>query len=303
MKINICGLGYVGLISAIGFTKLGHKVISVDIDKEKVEKIKAGINPLENVEKLSDYLKKYPFDCFLGQHRKAVNNSDLTMVCVNTPTKKSGQIDLTPLKKACRTLGRAIKNKKYHIFVIRSTIFPGSLEILKKILEKYSEKKCGKDFDLLVNPEFLREKTAIDDFFDPSFIIVGSNNEEVGKKVMSVYDGIDAKKIILSENGAEILKYFCNAYHGLKVGITNEFGAICEVLKENGKEIMEAFVQDTKLNISPYYHIPGKAFGGHCLPKDLKVLQYNTNKLKIKSPIINSIEKSNEIQKGRDKNE
>lgn len=306
MKISIIGTGYVGLTSAVCFTKLGHKIVAIDINKEKVEKIKAGVNPLKEVKKLGNYLKKYLFECLLGQHRKAVNNSDLTMICVNTPTKKNGQLDLIPLKKVCRTLGQAIRkkkylgNKKYHIFVIRSTIFPGSLDILRKEIEKTSRKKCGKDFDLAVNPEFLREKHAIDDFFDPSFIIVGSDKQRIAEKVMSLYDKIDAKKFIVDEGIGQMIKYLNNSWHSCKVAYTNEIGSLCKKLGIDSKKLMEIFVQDTKLNVSPYYHIPGKAFSGSCLPKDLAVLQNNIKKLKINCPIIQSIEKSNEIQKKRD---
>ena len=297
-KISIIGMGYVGITSAVCFTKLGHSVIIVDIDSEKVEKIKAGINPLKEVKKLDDYLKKNPFEVYLNQHRKAVMDSDITLVCIQTPTKKNGQLDLMPLKKVCRTLGQTIKNKKYHIFVIRSTIFPGSLDILRKEIEKTSGKKCGKDFDLAVNPEFLREKHAIDDFFDPSFIIVGGK-QRIAEKVISLYDKIDAKKFIVSEGIGQMIKYVSNSFHALKVAYTNEIGTLCKKLGIDGKKLMEIFVQDTKLNISPYYHTPGKAYGGACLSKDTQVLQTNAKKLKVKCPIIQSIEKSNKEHKKR----
>jgi len=306
MKISIIGLGYVGLTTAICMGKLGHKVIGVDIDKEKVAKIKLKKSPL-NVEKMDAYLKKYPFDVYLGHHRKAIMNSNITFICVETPTKKSGSLNLMPLKRVCRTLGRAIKkkkylgNKRYHIFVIRSTIFPGSFEILKKEIEESSGKKCGKDFDIATNPEFLREKTAIDDFFNPSYIVVGADKQEVGQKVMDCYSGIEAKKFIVDNNIAQMIKYANNSWHGCKVAFTNEMGRICDNLNVNKDELMKLFCEDTKLNISTYYMKPGKAFGGSCIPKDLAVLQKEGKKLKINIPIINSISKSNEIQKERDR--
>ncbi len=196
-KISIIGLGYVGLTTAVCMSKLGHLVVGVDINKERIAKIRLGACPL-NIEKMGAYLKKYHFECSLGQHGKAIMDSDISFVCVETPTKKSGQLDLMPLKKVCKTLGLAIKNKNYHIIVIRSTIFPGSFEILKKVLEKSSGKKCGKDFDLAVNPEFLREKYAIEDFFDPSFIVFGAEKKETSQKVMSLYNKIDVKKFVVN---------------------------------------------------------------------------------------------------------
>lgn len=178
MKISIIGLGYVGLVSAVCFSSLGHKVIGVDINEEKIATIKTGKNPLPKVQKLEGYLKNFPFEVLLDGHKIAIVETDISFICVETPTRKNGSINLTQLKKACRTIGRAIKNKswvslQHHLVVIRSTIFPGSLEILKKEIEKSSGKKCGEDFDIATNPEFLREITAIDDFFNPSYIVVG----------------------------------------------------------------------------------------------------------------------------------
>ena len=151
--------------------------------------------------------------------------------------------------------------------------------------------------------EFLREKYAIKDFFNPTYIIIGSDNHGIGERVLGCYDGIDAKKFIVETGLAQMIKYVCNSYHGLKVAYTNEVGNLCKELGIDGEKLMEIFVQDTKLNISPYYHIPGEAFGGHCLPKDLSVLQKKSKELKIKSPIIDAISKSNDIQKRKDKKE
>ncbi len=299
-KISIIGLGYVGLTTAVCMSKLGYLVVGVDINKERIAKIKLGVCPL-NIEKMGAYLKKYHFECYLGQHRKAIMDSDISFVCVETPTKKSGQLDLMPLKKVCKTLGLAIKNKNYHIIVIRSTIFPGSFEILKKVLEKSSGKKCGKDFDLAINPEFLREKHAIEDFFDPSFIVVGAEKKEISKKVMSLYNKIDVKKFVVNEGTGQMIKYLNNSWHACKVSFTNEIAAICEKLGIDSNKLMNLFCEDTKLNISPYYHKPGKAYGSSCLPKDLSVLQSKSKQLRVKCPVINSISESNKIQEKRDK--
>lgn len=297
MKISVIGLGHVGLVSAVCFSKLGHKVIGVDIDEEIVAAIKLGKNPLQNVQKLETHLKEYPFEVLLNNHKKAIIGTSISFVCVETPTKKNGSIDLIPLKKACKVIGRAIKNKSHHLVVIRSTIFPGSIEILKKELEKSSGKVCGEDFDITTNPEFLRELVAVEDFFNPSYIVVGADKKEVGQKVMDCYDGIDSKKFIVDNNVAQMIKYANNSWHGCKVAFTNEIGKVCDSFGVDKYKLMELFCEDTRLNINKYYHKPGKAFEGHCIPKDLIVLQKKSKQLKTKNPLINSISKSNDIQK------
>lgn len=297
MKISVIGLGYVGLVSAVCFSKLGHKVIGVDINEEKIATLMLGKNPLPIVNWLEEYLLGYPFEVYLGNHREAIMNSEISFVCIETPCKKDGSLNLMPLKKACREFGKIIKDKKYHLFVIRSTIFPGSLKILKKEIEKYSNKICGIDFDLTTNPEFLREKSAVEDFFDPSYIVVGADKEEVGKKVMNCYDGVTAKKFIVDNDVSQMIKYVNNSWHATKIAFTNEIGDICEKAGVDGKEVMNLFCEDTKLNINKYYHRIGEPFGGHCLPKDTSVLQVNSKKLKLKSYLINSLMKSNEEHK------
>ena len=284
-KISVIGLGPVGSATAIGFAELGYNVVGVDLVYKKVDKI----NKLNN--------KKLKATLDLGG---AILRSNISFICVETPTKKNGDINLTPLKDVCMDIGKIVGNKESHIIVIRSTIFPGSLEILRKILEKSSGKKCGKDFELAINPEFLREAHAIKDFINPSFIVVGAKNKKVGEQVMGYYKDIKAKKFIVTDNVAQMIKYVNNSYHALKVVFTNEIASICKELKIDGKKLMGLFCEDTQLNISPYYMKPGKAYGGSCLPKDLNVLQVNTRKLKVKSPVIDAISKSNNIQIKRD---
>ena len=288
MKISVIGLGPVGSTTAICFAKVGHQVIGVDIIKSKVNEI----NSL-NKERLKAILNI----------EEAIFNSDLSFVCVETPCKKNGELDLIALKKVCKQIGGILKGRSSydpHIVVIRSTMFPGSFEILKTILEKSSGKKCGKDFYMAINPEFLREKYAITDFFNPSFIVVGSKERDVGKKVMECYKTIKANKFLVKENMAQMIKYVNNSFHALKVSYANEIAAICKKINVNSEKLMELFCEDTQLNISSAYFKPGKAYGGGCLPKELSVLQKNTKKLKIKCPIINAISESNEEQGRRD---
>jgi len=285
-SISVIGLGAVGSATAIGFAKLGHSVVGVDIIKSKIDKI----NKLKN--------KKLKATLDL---ERPILYSDISFICVETPTNKKGDINLTALKKVCKDIANIIKNKEYHIIVIRSTIFPGSFEILKMILEKGSGKKCGEDFGVVLNPEFLKEKTALEDFLKPSFIVVGANDKKIGKEVMGYYEGIRAKKFIVNENIAQMIKYVNNSFHALKVSYTNEIVAICKKANVDSQKLMGLFCEDTQLNISTYYFKPGKAYGGRCLPKDLSVLQNKGKQLKVKCPVINSISESNKIQISRDR--
>ena len=303
MKLSVIGTGYVGASAIAGFYKLGHKIICVDKNKEKVELINKGKSPLKN--NLSKKLIKMGVSdgnikATLNL-KEAILNSKISFVCVETPAKKDGSLNLNYLKDVCKEIGKIIKHKKHHIIVIKSTMFPGSLDKLKLILEKYSGKKCGKDFDVAVNPEFLRAKTATEDFLNPSMIVVGTKNKKVGRKVMSCYKGINTKRFIEDEGVAQMIKYASNSFHALKVVFTNEISAVCKKLNVDSKNLMELFCKDTHLNISTYYFKPGEAYGGLCLPKDLSVLQNNANRLRVRCPIIKSISESNEIQIKRDR--
>lgn len=298
-NISVIGLGYVGTTSAVCFSKLGHKVYGVDINENKVAKLRLKQNPLPRVRKLDSFIQRYPFEVCYKNHKEAIINSDISFVAVETPSNKNGSLNLMPLRKACRDIGKVLKNKDKHVVVIRSTIFPGSLDILKKDLEKYSGKKEGDGFYLATNPEFLREIQALNDFFDPSYIVVGAENKSVGQKVMGCYRGIDTKKFIVDNSIAQMIKYVNNSWHGAKVAFTNEIGNLCEKLKIDGDKVMELFCKDKKLNVSTYYHRIGGPFGGHCLPKELSVIQDQSKKLKLKSYLLDAITKSNDEHKKR----
>ncbi len=288
MKISVIGLGPVGETTARGFSELNYEVIGVDRYKSQVDKInkigKANLSATMSLE-------------------NAVLDSDISFVCVGTPCKRNGELDLTYLKKACKQIGGVLKEKlsNSYIVVIRSTMFPGSFEILKEVLEKSSGKKCGRGFEIALNPEFIREKSAMEDFFNPSFIVVGAEKREVSKKILGCYNGIDAKKFLVDVNTAQMIKYANNSFHALKVVFTNELATICKKTNVDSKKLMGLFCEDTRLNISPCYFKPGKAYGGRCLPKEVSVLQDNVKKLKVKCPIINSISESNKEQIKRDR--
>lgn len=268
MKISVFGLGYVGLVSAVCFAELGHKVIGVDVNQDRINAINEGRSPIP-IKKLSNLIKKQTHLYATHSYAKAILNSNISFVCVQTPSKINGDIDLNALKSACRQIGVTLKLKKeYHIIVIRSTVFPGTFEVLKEVIEKASKLKCGEGFGLVLNPEFLREKTAVDDFFNPCYIVVGSNKREDAYKVINCYDEIESRKFVVSVDVTQMIKYLNNSWHACKVSFTNEIGRICEKANIDGDSLMRLFCQDKVLNISTKYHKIGEAFSGHCLKGD-----------------------------------
>ncbi len=295
MKISIFGLGYVGAVSAACFAKLGNEVIGVDVVDYKVDAINSGNAPLEE-KGLSDLIAEFTKKKKLYATKnteEAILNSDVSFICVGTPPTKEGDIDLNVLKKVCEEIGKALRKKKYHLIVIRSTMFPGSLDVLIEILEKSSGKKCHRDFDIATNPEFLREGSAIKDFFEPPFVVIGADKESAGKKALNVYHDIKAKKIVVKPGVAQMIKYASNSWHALKVTFTNEIAAICKKAGVDSKALMALFCEDNQLNISPYYMKPGFAYGGSCLSKDTAALKSKARKLEVNTPIIDSIAQSN----------
>jgi GDP-mannose 6-dehydrogenase len=295
MKISIFGLGYVGAVSAACFAKLGNKITGVDTVKYKVDMINSGKSPLEEKDLSKLIIEQYSKKNIIAttDSRKAILETDISFICVGTPPKKNGDLDLTYLKRVAQEIGYILKEKSYHIIVIRSTMFPGSLDIIKSAIEKSSGKKCGKDFDLAVNPEFLREGSAIKDFFNPPYVIVGCDNPKVGDKIIQCYKGVNSKKYIVKPDLAQMIKYATNSWHGVKVDFANEIGSICKKLGIDGNKLMGLFCEDAQLNLSPYYLRPGFAYGGSCLPKDTSALKNKAKELGLRVPLINSISESN----------
>lgn len=300
MKISIFGLGYVGCVSLGCLAKNGHKVIGVDTNKTKVDFINKGKSPI--IEK--------DLDTLIAQQHKAgsisatddamfaVKNSDVSFICVGTPNSVHGHLDLSAIFHVAAEIGKGIALKATkHIVVIRSTVLPGTNENITKIIADASKKKAGKDFTVVSNPEFLREGTAIKDYYNPPYTLIGSTDKYAIDKMKEIYREIHAPVIVSEIKCAEIIKYVNNAYHALKITFANEVGNICKGLGIDSREVMDIFCQDNKLNISPYYFKPGFAYGGSCLPKDLKALTTITNDLYIDSPILKNIDRSNELQK------
>ncbi len=300
MKISVFGLGYVGTVSAGCLSALGHEVIGVDVNSTKVEMINGGRSPA--IEKELDTIMSESVAA--GRLRaitsagEAVLGSDVSMVCVGTPSAENGNLDLNYVERVCQEIGEAIAMKKsYHMVVMRSTMLPGSTEEkIIPILEKASGCRVGVDFGVTFNPEFLREGTAVDDFYHPSFTVVGSNDLESAKIVAKVYEGINAPFYVVPLKVAEMVKYTNNSFHALKVAFANEIGNICKQQGIDSHQVMDIFCKDTKLNLSPYYLKPGFAFGGSCLPKDVRALLYSAHRHDLHVPILEAILPSNDIQ-------
>jgi len=301
MKISIFGLGYVGCVTAACLASEGHDVIGVDINPFKVKEINAGNSPI--LEKgLNDIISKAVSEKSLiasTDEKEAVKNSDISYLCVGTPSNFNGSIDMKYLEKIAKDIGTSLKEKKgyhnKHIIVNRSTALPGTLKHLGKIIEETSGLHHGKDFQIASNPEFLREGTAIKDFYNPPYTIIGCDSKNVADRIKEVYSFLDVSFYVLSIEEAEFIKYVNNAFHGLKIAFSNEIGRISKGFGIDSRKIMKAVAADTKLNLSSYYLKPGFAFGGSCLPKDLRALNHFTRHHDIDTPLINSILISNEL--------
>ncbi len=301
--VSVFGLGYVGCVTAACLADRGHRVIGVDVSATKVDLLNAGKATIVE-EGIAELVAKGHAAGRIGATTsvaEAVAGSDISLICVGTPSQANGNLDLSYVERVCAQIGGALHAKaERHTVVIRSTVFPGTTERLARpALEGASGKKAGRDFGLSMNPEFLREGTSIRDFNAPPFTVIGTEDEATGQAVAALYEGIDAPLHVVATGVAEMLKYACNAFHGVKVGFANEIGNICKVLGVDSHEVMRLFVQDTKLNVSKAYLMPGFAFGGSCLPKDLRAITYRARQLDVATPILSGTLTSNAEQVNR----
>ncbi len=300
MKLSVLGLGYVGAVSAGCLARDGHEVIGVDPEPRKVDLINAGRTPVIEKE-IGEIIEE---QVAAGRLRAttdvaaAIGNSDLLLVCVGTPSVPNGGIDLKYVRRVCEQIGTALR--RHHgapVVVVRSTMLPGTMrELVIPTLEANSGKRAGTEFGVCINPEFLREGTAVHDYSHPPKTVVGEFNRASGDLLTSLYACIPGPLIRTDIETAEMVKYADNAWHALKVGFANEIGNVCKALEVDGHRVMDIFCQDTKLNLSPYYLKPGFAFGGSCLPKDLRALLYKAKTLDLTLPILGAILPSNEQQ-------
>jgi GDP-mannose 6-dehydrogenase len=300
LKISIFGMGYVGTVSAGCLAQDGHEVIGVDPVRTKVDLINSGQSPIIEVdigEIIAAMVKSGRLRATSDQDN-AIRESELSFVCVGTPSQANGNLDLTYIRRVCELIGEALKNKQArHTVVIRSTILPGTMrQIVIPVLEEYSGKKAGVDFGVCNNPEFLREGSAVKDFNAPPKTVIGEVDSASGDLLSSLYAKLEAPLIRTDIETAEMVKYVDNSWHALKIGFANEIGNLCKSFSIDAHQVMKIFCQDKKLNISPAYLTPGFAFGGSCLPKDLRALAYKAKMHDLDLPIMTSILPSNELQ-------
>ena len=298
--VSVFGLGYVGCVSAACFAKQGHNVVGVDVSTAKVDMLNAGTSTILEVgigELVAEMVAA-------GRLRAttdvadAVRSSEISLICVGTPSRPNGSIDLRYIERVCTQIGETLRTiDRWHTIVIRSTVLPGTMDgTVIPALERASGKQFGKDFGACSNPEFLREGSSIKDFYAPPFTLIGAHEPRSADAVRALYDGIDAPVHVAAMGVAETVKYACNSFHAVKVTFANEIGGICKAVGVDSHEVMRIFCEDTKLNISPAYLRPGFAFGGSCLPKDLRAITYKARTLDVETPVLSALLESNRRQ-------
>jgi len=297
LSISLFGLGYVGSVSAACFAHMGHKVTGVDISKAKVEMLDSGRTPIieARMEELVAEANKLCRLHATTDSTAAVLASDISFVCVGTPSLRSGKLDLSHVEHVSREIGTALKQKStFHTIVLRSTVLPGTTETLMvPTIESASGKKAGADFAVCYNPEFMREGSAVGDFLQPPYTILGSQDPRHLAILRELYKDIPAATFEVSIRVAEMVKYVSNLYHAVKVGFANEVGTLCKHSGVEADQVTKIFMSDTKLNISSAYLSPGFAFGGSCLPKDLRAITYRGKELDLELPLLESLMPSN----------
>lgn len=296
-SISVFGLGYVGSVSATCLASRGNSVWGVDVNPAKVEAMDSGQSPIVE-EGLGEILSKANKACHLHATTAAVTavqRSEISFICVGTPSQRNGKLDLSGVERVCQDIGGALSTKDaFHWVVLRSTVLPGTTEnVVVPALERASGKKAGKHFAVCYNPEFLREGTAIKDFFNPPFTILGAQDMSHLEPLRELYSWANSKTFETSIATAEMVKYVCNAFHAVKVGFANEVGVLAKHLGVDAEAVTEIFTADTTLNISPAYLSPGFAFGGSCLPKDLRALVHSAKEHDLRMPLLESILPSN----------
>ena len=300
MKISVFGLGYVGTVCAGCLAVEGHEIVGVDPVQIKVDFINQGQSPIVEPE-IDGIIARYTKTGGIRATTdplQAVMESDLSFVCVGTPSLPNGDLDLRFIRRICEQIGEALRVKDaYHTVVIRSTILPGTMhKVVIPTIEEFSAKRIGQAFGVCNNPEFLREGTAVADFRQPPKTVIGEMDRLSGDLVASLYEAIPAPLIRTDLHTAEMIKYVDNCWHALKIGFANEIGNLCDSLEIDAQKVMDIFCEDRKLNISSAYLRPGFAFGGSCLPKDLRALSYQARMHDLQLPILNSVLPSNEMQ-------
>jgi GDP-mannose 6-dehydrogenase len=298
MRISVFGLGYVGSVSAACLAARGHQVVGVDVNATKVELMSRGQAPVveERIGELTAEMVQSGALRAITDVAEAVESTEISLVCVGTPSAANGSLSTTYLERVCEQIGATLAGlDRWHTVVLRSTMLPGTCtDLLIPILEKHSGKTAGVDFGVAFNPEFLREGSSVRDFFDPPKTVIGVLDDRSADEVTAMYAGLPGEVFRVPIEVAEMAKYADNAFHGLKIAFANELGAICRALGVDSHKMIDVFLADTKLNISPAYLRPGFAFGGSCLPKDLRGLVYAAHRADVAVPLLSHVLPSNE---------
>jgi GDP-mannose 6-dehydrogenase len=296
-SISIFGLGYVGTATAACLVSRGHRVIGVDRNPLKIGQINSGKSPIveSGVDQMIASAREAGLITATEDPVSAVRDSDISFVSVGTPSQRNGKLELSHIRNVSADIGKSLRLKKsFHWIVLRSTVLPGTTEnVVVPGIEQASGLKAGRDFMVCFNPEFLREGTAVADFFNPPFTVIGTDDPAKSAPVRDLYGFISAPLYETTIPAAEMIKYSCNAFHALKIAFANEIGTICRALDVPPKVVADIFKSDKRLNISPAYLSPGFAFGGSCLPKDLRALTYQVKELDLRLPLLESILPSN----------
>jgi GDP-mannose 6-dehydrogenase len=304
MRISVFGLGYVGAVTAACLASEGHDIIGVDVDPVKLDIIRSGQSPIveEGLSELVSEGVRHGRIRVTDHAGDAIQMTEASLVCVGTPSRRNGSLDMSIACQVASEIGAALKTKMaHHLVIVRSTVLPGTVNgTLIPILEERSEKKVDVDFDVCFNPEFLREGSSVKDYYAPPFTVVGIRQPDgelrSASMVQSIYRSVQAPFLTTSMEAAEMIKCACNTFHALKIVFANEIGNLCKAMQIDSHEVMRIFCLDTKLNVSPLYLKPGFAFGGSCLPKDLRALEYQASALDQTLPVIRSILPSNTLQ-------
>jgi len=299
MKIAVFGLGYVGVVSAACLARDGHSIVGVDPNALKVDFLRQGKSPivepgLEELIAAAVTSGRLVAGC---DPAAAVAQCDVLMVCVGTPGQANGSLDLSYVRRVVQQIGERLTGAaEYRVVVIRSTLLPGSMQsVVIPILEESSRRQAGKEFGVCINPEFLREGSAISDYDHPPKTVIGTSDERAAAIVRELYAGLSAPLILTDLRTAEMVKYIDNSWHALKVTFANEVGRLCKAMSIDARLAMRLFCMDTKLNISTAYLRPGFAFGGSCLPKDVRALTYQGRLLDVDTPVLSAILASNQL--------
>jgi GDP-mannose 6-dehydrogenase len=300
MKISVFGLGYVGSVTAACLADRNHDVIGVEVNPDKLTLFRAGQTPLFEpglAELLAQVHGAGRFTA-TASAAEAIQNTRVSFVCVGTPSRKGGQADLSHVEHVSREIGEALRSKNAgHTVVIRSTMLPGSIEsVVVPQIELASGKREGKDFHVVANPEFMREGSAIRDFYEPPFVVIGERRVGAGDSLAELYQCVEAPQVRITIRAAEAIKFACNAFHAMKITFANEIGQFCKAHGIDSHEVMDIVCRDTKLNISRTYLTPGLAYGGSCLPKDLRALVGRAREHDLELPMLDALGRSNLYQ-------